>query len=169
MPDLTRAHAALMARAEARHGELVDAYLETGSVTDAAARAGYSRHHASTLLNSAAFLAAVQAAQREAGITPLALARVLADALVAERVHLAPDGKGGVREIAAIDHRTRLNAYALVTRPHEKRAEAHEQAQARAERPDMAALEALTDEELLDALARRGRRQQPPIEATLVD
>ena len=164
MADTTNATAVSVARAQERHTDLVDAYLATGSVTAAAERAGYSRQYASTLLNSAAFMAAVQAAQVEAGITPMRLATVLSDALSAERIQLAPDGRGGVREIAAIDHKTRLTAVGMVMKPHEKRAEAHEQGRERAERTDLAALEALSDEELLDALARRGRKQPPPIE-----
>jgi hypothetical protein len=164
MPDTTRATAALMARAEERHSALVDAYCETGSVTDAAARTGYSRHHASTLLNSAEFMAAVQAAQVAAGVTPLALATVLADAMRAERTILAPDGRGGVHELSRPDHKTRLNAYGLVMKPHERAATVQAQAQARADRPDLAALAALSDDELLDALARRGRSRLAPIE-----
>ena len=164
MPDTTRATATLIAAAQERHGELVKAYLQTGSITRAAEMTGYSRGYASTQLNSAAFLAAVQAAQLETGITPMRLAKVLDDALSAERIQLAPDGRGGVREIAAPDHRTRLSAVGMVMKPHERQAAAHAQAQARAERPDLDALAKLSDDELLDALARRGRRQAPPIE-----
>lgn len=101
-------------------------------------------------------------AMAEKGLTAPQLAGKVIELLEAQRAVVVngPRGEGAHIEMAP-DGQTQLGAARLVTDVWERATRYGERERERATRPDLDALAALTDEELLDALARRGRRVKP--------
>jgi hypothetical protein len=98
-----------------RQAKLIEGYLATGTVAGAARASGYTRPHASALINGD-LMAHLHAACAEAGATPDAVATALAEALQAERLVQQPDGKGGATVTRVPDHAIRLRAVELLVK-----------------------------------------------------
>jgi hypothetical protein len=113
-------------------------------------------------------MAVLTQAMAERGLTAPQLAAKIGELLEAKRaiVVMGPRGEGASVEYGP-DGQTQLGAARLVTDVWERASRHAERERERAERPDMSVLERMTDEELLDALARRGRGRARPIEATV--
>jgi hypothetical protein len=113
-------------------------------------------------------MAVLQQAMAERGLTAGKLADKVNELLEAKRaiVVMGPRGEGASVQYGP-DGQTQLGAARLVTDVWERAARHEQRVAEAASRPDLDALARLTDDELLDALARRGRGRARPVEATL--
>jgi hypothetical protein len=116
-------------------------------------------------------MAVLTQAMAERGLTAGKLADKVGELLEAQRaiVVMGPRGEGASVQYGP-DGQTQLGAARLVTDVWERAARHEQRVAEAAARPDVEALARLSDDELLDALARRGRgRARPvaPIEAEL--
>jgi hypothetical protein len=112
-------------------------------------------------------MAVLTQAMAERGLTAPVLAGKIHELLGAQRAIAVNGPRGeGATLMYGPDGQTQLGAARLVSDVWERASRHAERVAERAERPDAAMLERLTDEELLDALARRGRIARPasPIE-----
>lgn len=95
--------------------EFAKALITTGSVPEAAALAGVSERNAYRMKQRPAILRFFAQALERAGINDDAIVKVIKDAMSAEKMHLLPDGAGGVTIQYEPDHRTRLVAVDQMT------------------------------------------------------
>jgi hypothetical protein len=82
--------------------------------SQAAKQIGLSRQRVSQAMRSLFTVDGLTAACAERGVDATAVAGVIADAMVAKRVLLAPDGQGGVTAHEVDDHLVRLRAVNLL-------------------------------------------------------
>jgi hypothetical protein len=111
-------------------------------------------------------MAVLQQAMAERGLTAGKLADKVGELLEAKRaiVVMGPRGEGASVQYGP-DGQTQLGAARLVTDVWERAARHEQRVAEAAARPDLEALARLSDDELLDALARRGRgRARPTID-----
>lgn len=110
-------------------------------------------------------MAVLTQAMAEKGLTAPQLAGKIAELLEAKRaiVVMGPRGEGASVQYGP-DGQTQLGAARLVTDVWERAARHEQRVAEAASRPDLEALARLSDDELLDALARRGRGRARPID-----
>lgn len=148
------------ARLSERQAEYVAAVIRNGGNQSAAARdMGLSKQTVHDGVKSPGAMAVLTQAMAERGLTAPQLAAKIAELLEAQRgiAVNGPRGEGAHIEFTP-DGQTQLGAARLVSDVWERATRYQERVAERASRPDLDALAALTDDELLDALARRGRR-----------
>jgi hypothetical protein len=119
-------------------------------------------------VRSPSAMAVLTQAMAEKGLTAPQLAGKIAELLDAQRGIALNGPRGDGASIAYVpDGQTQLGAARLVTDVWERAARHEQRVAEAAARPDLEALARLSDDELLDALARRGRGRARPVEATL--
>jgi len=160
-PRLTERQAAYVASVIRHNGNRAAAAREHG-VTPGAV------HDA---IKSPGPMAVLTQAMAERGLTAGKLAEKVSELLEAQRaiVVMGPRGEGASVQYGP-DGQTQLGAARLVTDVWERAARHEQRVAEAAARTDVEALARLSDDELLDALARRGRgRARPagPIETSL--
>jgi transposase-like protein len=160
------------ARITERQAEYVAAVIRNDGNRAAAARdMGVHRTTVHDAVKSPGAMAVLTQAMAERGLTAGKLADKVGELLEAKRaiVVMGPRGEGASVQYGP-DGQTQLGAARLVTDVWERAARHEQRVAEAAARPDLEALARLSDDELLDALARRGRgraRPASPIEAEL--
>lgn len=147
----------------------VAAVLRNGGNKSAAAKElGVTRQTAHEAVSAPGPMAVLTQAMAERGLTAGKLAEKVSELLEAQRaiVVMGPRGEGASVQYGP-DGQTQLGAARLVTDVWERAARHEQRVAEAASRPDLEALARLSDDELLDALARRGRGRARPVEATL--
>jgi transposase-like protein len=151
-----------------RQAEYVAAVVRNNGNRAAAARdMGVVPNTVHDAVRSPGAMAVLTQALAEKGLTAPQLAEKVIELLGAQRAIAVNGPRGeGATLMYGPDGQTQLGAARLVSDVWERASRHAERVAERAERPDAAMLERLTDEELLDALARRGRVARPaaPIE-----
>jgi hypothetical protein len=158
-------------RISERQAEYIAAVVRHNGNKSAVAREhGVSKQAVHDATGKPGAMAVLTQAMAERGLTAPVLARKIHELLDAQRAIAVNGPRGeGATLMYGPDGQTQLGAARLVSDVWERASRHAERVAERAERPDAALLERLTDEELLDALARRGRISRPaspPIEAT---
>jgi hypothetical protein len=168
---MTKRGAIQTPRLSERQAEYIAAVVRENGNKSAVARAdGVTRQAVHDAVSKPGAMAVLTQAMAERGLTAPVLAGKIHELLDAQRAIAVNGPRGeGATLMYGPDGQTQLGAARLVSDVWERASRHAERVAERAERPDAALLERLTDEELLDALARRGRISRPaspPIEAT---
>jgi hypothetical protein len=153
-----------------RQAEYVAAVIRNdGNIAAAGRELGVSKQASHQAVNSPGAMAVLTQAMAERGVTAGKLAEKVGELLEAQRAIVVMGARGeGASVQYGPDGQTQLGAARLVTDVWERAARHEQRVAEAASRPDLEALERLSDDELLDALARRGRIRARPIEADVV-